>query len=676
MDLQPAPRFQIAVYRKEEKQKYCVGHGETLDERINEYDTLYGERPYSSWWGWTFFNTKLQAPQAISYFPSTAEQVKAGSSTSIDYEMLWLGGVSEYTAISIVISFCSENLNWLTDFAGGYKIHKITILSKCNLTWKHDALPEDVIFIDLPNVGRCDHSYAYWMANMYEPHTHKDEVIFFLKDNIGVRRPARARSIDSMIRSTNEVGFACFEEPMEGFSVFHETSTLQTFELSGYSRLERDSGTSFKNPAFKTLRDYDKTLNISLPMPLTPVCYGGNFAVRGSQISKKSKDFWQNLEYALTRADNIEEGHFQERSWAGILTKPLDAGVARMVLREGEVRMLPPFSGTLSIMERHNIATSVSEATPVSKFLYKLSLALPTIGNDTKEGETSVANYEKIDEGSKRISIFYNLHVPDAIHIEPTQILMSEQIPIFRPEHVIYHVDLTGIKSSPPDNIFFRHYEHSSEEATLQSLWQYCLKNRNENVIYLHNDRPYATEGNNFFASGALSSECANLPDNCNLCGTRMNPIPHPQFLGNMWLARCDYVALLMDPIVFGNEMKRIAPSTGYCRGVGFFAGSHWINSHPAAKPCDLHSSPSFLASRDIQLVSSNIDYEPKLESAPRFDLLSYAKRSERNCQHAGKTIEERLDEYNEIYDIAPCESWWGWEFYGTPYNNSAYNSS
>ena len=252
----------------------------------------------------------------------------------------------------------------------------------------------------------------------------------------------------------------------------------------------------FKNPSFKTLRDYEEALNISLPMPLTPVCYGGNFAVRASQITKRSKDFWRNIDHALTRADNIEEGHFQERSWAGILTETLDADVARTVLREGKVRIEPPLSGTLSIMKRDNTATIVAKAAPTSPFLYNFFLALPNIGNETKEGEMTVTNYANRDKINKSIPIFYNLYVPDITHIGPTQTFMADQIQLFRPEHVIYHVDLTGIKSRPPNTISYRHYKRSSEELTLQSLWQYCRKNRDEKVIFLHNDRP-AAEGNN-----------------------------------------------------------------------------------------------------------------------------------------------------------------------------------
>jgi len=61
-----------------------------------------------------------------------------------------------------------------------------------------------------------------------------------------------------------------------------------------------------------------------LPRPLTSVCYGGNFAVKASQIYAK-KDLLGKMASSLSRGDSIEEGHFAERSWAGILSYPLNS---------------------------------------------------------------------------------------------------------------------------------------------------------------------------------------------------------------------------------------------------------------------------------------------------------------------------------------------------------------
>lgn len=43
-----------------------------------------------------------------------------------------------------------------------------------------------------------------------------------------------------------------------------------------------------------------------------------------NQISKQNNTVWELLERSLSREDNIEEGHFAERTWAALLSKPIN----------------------------------------------------------------------------------------------------------------------------------------------------------------------------------------------------------------------------------------------------------------------------------------------------------------------------------------------------------------
>ena len=41
-------------------------------------------------------------------------------------------------------------------------------------------------------------------------------------------------------------------------------------------------------------------------------------------MEKVPLEIWLSLERSLSRGDNIEEGHFAERTWAGLLHRPLN----------------------------------------------------------------------------------------------------------------------------------------------------------------------------------------------------------------------------------------------------------------------------------------------------------------------------------------------------------------
>ena len=52
------------------------------------------------------------------------------------------------------------------------------------------------------------------------------------------------------------------------------------------------------------------------------MCYRGIFASSVENIYTQDMNIWKKFLESLTRGDNIEEGHFGERSWADMLSNP------------------------------------------------------------------------------------------------------------------------------------------------------------------------------------------------------------------------------------------------------------------------------------------------------------------------------------------------------------------
>jgi hypothetical protein len=132
-------------------------------------------------------------------------------------------------------------------------------------------------------------------------------------------------------------------------------------------------------------------------------------------------------------------------------------------------------------------------------------------------------------------------------------------------------------------------------------LKQYCKDYPAAKVVYLHSKGSFNPMEVNerlrrFQTRGELLEECANLPSSCNVCSSRMSPIPHPHPSWNMWLAKCDYVQKLTNLMTLKKKTKelRYSPNNGNkprnnaCIGKGRFAAEHWIHSHPSVMPCDL----------------------------------------------------------------------------------------
>ena len=123
------------------------------------------------------------------------------------------------TKVSLVISHCDLPVDWIPDYIGKeYKIKDIIIYSKCSKAVEGiEALTTigQTKVIALPNVGRCDHSYAYWIKEHYVSIRQAEEsndIVFFMKDNNYHQH--MYRSFDEIFTTTVELGFGCALSPI------------------------------------------------------------------------------------------------------------------------------------------------------------------------------------------------------------------------------------------------------------------------------------------------------------------------------------------------------------------------------------------------------------------------------------------------------------------------------
>jgi len=279
------------------------------------------------------------------------------------------------TSNTLVLTFCKHQLEWLHDYCVGTSFRAMTIYSKCG----HDDIAlafissqscaMNVSLVRLPNVGGVDHAIAFHISNLPST-TDPREIILFVKDTFLEvhQRRSTIRSFEDIIRlAVAPLGFGCGLKPTlpprprfysekfkrtflcvkhilkklfskseadkdglcyshdEKISVWHKTNILMSFHMATYSRgRENDRDESFKSTlSFSRLL---QDLNVSLPAPLTPVCYGGSFAAKVSHILRVKEPVTKLMKY-LSRGDNIIEGHYAERMWAGLLSSriPLEA---------------------------------------------------------------------------------------------------------------------------------------------------------------------------------------------------------------------------------------------------------------------------------------------------------------------------------------------------------------
>jgi hypothetical protein len=176
--------------------------------------------------------------------------------------------------LHIVVSHCTKSLSWMPRYLEGFmNISTIHVISKCG----HDVegAPENATTVVVPNVGRNDHAFAYYITTILPKIASDDSVVLFLKDSMvedvhqGIEyRRADLKSLVRVASSAN--GFACgLEMSHRSRSCYHETSTLYGYEMKSYGRGVQNynrtgDGVPFLSK-YNTLGDFYRALNVTSP---------------------------------------------------------------------------------------------------------------------------------------------------------------------------------------------------------------------------------------------------------------------------------------------------------------------------------------------------------------------------------------------------------------------------
>jgi hypothetical protein len=201
----------------------------------------------------------------------------------------------------------------------------------------------------LPNVGRCDRTYANFITTILPTlTTSKDDnsIVLFLKDTSVDEFSAFGRTDPkSLVRiASSSNGFACGTNfGTRNRSPYHDRAALFDFKIESYRKETTEDEAPFR-VGNQTLGDFYNSLNARQSSPgLVQVCYYGIFAASTENIFKQDMRVWKTIEKALERGDNILEGHFMERIWGVLLATPLEAfqieALRNHATKAGKVRL-------------------------------------------------------------------------------------------------------------------------------------------------------------------------------------------------------------------------------------------------------------------------------------------------------------------------------------------------
>jgi len=236
-------------------------------------------------------------------------------------------------SIGVVLAYCNHDLTWLTDYIENLRVVSnvatiaVYIYSKCGQEI-HVPVQWAPNVVTRPNTGRNDQTYAHHIVlrdNLLE------EINFFIKDTMDPVHPqgswwgvASLKTSDDVYPEVATLGFACHSTALPTWdnggaahSVWHSVQNLGSLQLDDY----KNGGGQFKASVRPMGAWLDTMVANDMSIPTYwPVCYQGNFAASKERIQAVPFAVWERITASLSRAENIEEGHYMERTWAGVLS--------------------------------------------------------------------------------------------------------------------------------------------------------------------------------------------------------------------------------------------------------------------------------------------------------------------------------------------------------------------
>jgi len=294
--------------------------------------------------------------------------------------------------------------------------------------------------------------------------------------------------------------------------------------------------------------------------------------------------------------------------------------------QESQVRrfLLEPFSTTDSVQQNNVSSTSVYVE-----------------GNDDSNGKSK-----------PNTVIFLNAYIgnrnPDLgigiVHEQIEQLVNESQIG----DYSTLYYNVIGNKYEkpicPPDRNckMLGYYPKGFEEITLSSLYNHCLQNPTDYVVYLHNKGSFHPGGSNtrrrrLNTKAALSNACRGIQstnNTCNVCAFRFETHPFSHVPGNFFQASCEYVRKLIPPKSYDTARRKLCETVvnisdtpiDFCPndtigenmesveyGFGRMAMERWIPSHPSFVPCTVFDLKRYAL---VDFVHGNETWQPNLQIA------------------------------------------------------------
>ena len=213
--------------------------------------------------------------------------------------------------IEVIISRYNEDLKWLQE--PEFDNVKITVYNKGPTT--PNTYGRQCRVINLPNVGRCDHTYLYHIISNYG---NLSDVTVFLPGSCFDKHKGCVTL--QLLHNVYKTGNTVLPNLFGTTGDVRRDSYDFVLDKWKATNLENNSINSEKTLQKSPIRPFGAWFDRNFPNhPIFHVvCYYGMFAISKEHIAQHPVSRFENLIQYVDSHSNPEAGHYMERSWGAV----------------------------------------------------------------------------------------------------------------------------------------------------------------------------------------------------------------------------------------------------------------------------------------------------------------------------------------------------------------------
>ena len=210
--------------------------------------------------------------------------------------------------IEIIIARYNEDLEWTLEEP--FNQYKYTVYNKGD---NDDFIKDNVKkIINLPNVGKCDHTYLYHIIYNYD---NLSDIVVFLPGSIDLKYKKRvAKKLLKEIEKRNTAIFISLNET--NIKKLYYNFKMDNYRTRHYSNIRKNSEKVLKKSSIRPFGLWFESIFGNLRIDC--LIYYGIFSIHKDDIKQHPRSRYEMLIKGLSDHSNPEVGHYFERSWCAV----------------------------------------------------------------------------------------------------------------------------------------------------------------------------------------------------------------------------------------------------------------------------------------------------------------------------------------------------------------------